>query len=378
MGNTTVFRYCFTMACITTAFGMTVLWVCRYSLDEDSVKIDLKQFHTLEGQYPMISVCLVNPFIESRIKDYNETLSAEKYREILIGDRYYDQTKKISFDNVTLNLADFYIGDDIYFRNGSYKEGESPYFIHEIPQVTYIGFYGFYFFKCYGLKPKSSYWSHETDFYGASFKFNSSLFPNGIRPHSEDSIILFLHMQDQMVVAGNYGKYSWPKRTEKKEYWMNFILTNFEIMKRRNKGNDPCLAEDSSFDQIIQQDHLINVGCKAPYQKTNEHLEICSSKEKMKEASHDIMSKTKPKKACTSSGSIIFTYDEYDFNIKGPDWFHISIWFPDQYKEIVMVRAVDFETVIANAGGYIGLFLGIGSYTSTYISGYLKIMSTSI
>ena len=116
MGNTTVFRYCFTIACITTAFGMTVLWVFRYSLDEDSVKIDLKQFHTLEGQYPMISVCLVNPFIESRIKEYNETLSANKYREILIGDRYYDQTKKISFDNVTLNLADFYIRDDICFQ----------------------------------------------------------------------------------------------------------------------------------------------------------------------------------------------------------------------------------------------------------------------
>ena len=65
------------------------------------------------------------------------------------------------------------------------------------------------------------------------------------------------------------------------------------------------------------------------------------------------------KKLSTSSGSIIYTYDENDIDIKGSDWFHIMIWFPDQYKEIVMVRAVDIETVIANAGGYIGLFLGM-------------------
>ena len=359
MCKSKVFKYCYTIACISTAFGMTVLWICRYSLDEDSVKIDLKQFQFLEGQYPMISVCLVDPFIESKIKEYNDTLSGEKYRQFLMGERFSIQTRNISFEDVTLNLADFYIGDEVYFRNGSYKQGESPNFIHEIPRVTYTGFYGLYFFKCYGIKSKSSSWSHETDFYGATFSFNASLFPNGIRPHSEDSIIIFLHMQNQWLLAGNYGKYSWPKRTEKKEYTMSFTLTNFEILKRRNKWNDPCQPDDSSFDQNILEDHLNTVGCRAPYQKTKKNLSICDSKEKMKEASHDLMSTSKPKKACTSSGSIIYTYDENDINIKGSDWFHIMIWFPDQYKEIVMVRAIDIETVIANAGGYIGLFLGM-------------------
>ena len=102
MCKSKVFKYCYTIACISTAFGMTVLWMCRYSLDEDSVKIDLKQFQFLEGQYPMISVCLVDPFIESKIKEYNDTLSGEKYRQFLIGERFSIQTKKISFEHVTL------------------------------------------------------------------------------------------------------------------------------------------------------------------------------------------------------------------------------------------------------------------------------------
>ena len=388
MTKRNVFRYCYNIACVATAFGMTVLWMCRYSLDEDSVKIDLKQFHFLEGQYPMISVCLIDPFVESRIKKYNNSLSGEKYRELLIGHKFSSQIEEIIFEDVTLNLADFYIGDDVYFRNGTYKQGTSPNFIHEIPQMTYTGFYGLYFFKCYGLKSKSSTWRHETDFHGATFSFNASLFPNSIRPNSEDSIIIFLHMHNQLIVAGNHGKYSWPKRTEKKEYTMSFIVTNFEILKRRNKGNDPCLPDESSFDQIIMEDHLNTVGCRAPYQKTKTKLRICNSKEKMKEASHDLMSTSKQKKACTSSGSIIYTYDENDINIKGSDWFHIMIWLPDQYKEIVMVRAVDIETVIANAGGYIGLFLGmvtkifipseIYSFNCQFISISNKRLSVSI
>ena len=50
---------------------------------------------------------------------------------------------------------------------------------------------------------------------------------------------------------------------------------------------------------------------------------------------------------------------------------------PYHIKEIVMVKAVDIQTAIGNAGGYIGLFLGksmsnskplsINSYQSNHI-----------
>ena len=346
------FKYFLNVTCFCAAFGMTVLWLLRFSLDEDSVQIDLKPFNFPEGQYPMLSFCLVDPFIESRLKEYNDTLTGEMYREFLKGDRFYKDIENIDFDNVTLNLADFYLGDDVYFRNGSYKAGSAPNFLHEIPQVTFTGFYEPLFLKCYGLK--SSVVNH----YAVSFKFNSSIFPNGIRPHLGYSIVLIVHLPNQLVVSGNYGKYTWNKRTEKQEHYMDFSLTQLEILKRRKKSQDPCLSDDLDFDEAIVNDHLENVGCKAPYQKTNRIWETCRSKEKMKEASSNLMGKTKPKKACKSAASIIFAYHEQDFDVMGSDWFHVTLWFPDQYKEIVMVKAVDIETVIANAGGYIGLFLG--------------------
>ena len=59
-----VLRYCFNLACMLAAFGMTMLWLYRYSLDEDIVKVDFKPFDTLEGKFPLLSFCLLDPVIE--------------------------------------------------------------------------------------------------------------------------------------------------------------------------------------------------------------------------------------------------------------------------------------------------------------------------
>ena len=73
----------------------------------------------------------------------------------------------------------------------------------------------------------------------------------------------------------------------------------------------------------------------------------------------------KTKKACTSISSLTFTYDEADMVSDGfftdgfgSDWFRVGLDYPNQYREIKMIQAIDFQTVIGNAGGYIGLFLG--------------------
>ena len=64
------------------------------------------------------------------------------------------------------------------------------------------------------------------------------------------------------------------------------------------------------------------------------------------------------KKACTSAEIITYTYEEYDINKNGSDWVWFVIDYPKKFKEIKMVKAVNFQTVIGNSGGYVGLFLG--------------------
>ena len=74
----------------------------------------------------------------------------------------------------------------------------------------------------------------------------------------------------------------------------------------------------------------------------------------------DIFRTKKTKTACTNAATITYNFDEQDLvpNFKGSDWFHVYLMYPEQFKEIVMVKAVDLQTAIGNAGGYVGLFLG--------------------
>ena len=348
-------RYCFNLACFATALGMTILWVCRYFHDEDSIQLDLKPFDFPQSQRPMLSFCFMYPFIEDKLKEYNDTLTGQKYTEMLIGSRSHHGFENINFDKVTLNLAIYYLSDAVEFRNGSYKVGSSPNFLHEIPMNTYSGYFRG-FFKCFGLTTKF------TEFEDIKFSFNSSVFRDGIRPSGEwsgESIFTLFHLPNKIVLSGNFDKSNWPQRKEKKEYQMNFDIQLVEILKRRSKSNSPCISDDLNFDQMIFDDHLQEVGCRTPNQKTNKNLNVCNSNEKMKEASSDFIGKKKSIKACTTMSTITFAYQENNVDLNGSDWFHLKIHYPDQYKEIVMIRAVDIETVIANAGGYIGLFLGI-------------------
>ena len=233
-----ILRYCFNIACFATAFGMTLLWICRYIQDRDSVEVDLKPFDILKGQYPILSFCFMDPFIASKLEKYNDTITVEEYKEVLTGNRLYDGITDINFDNVTVNLAEFYLGENIKFINGSRKS----HFQKEFPQVTYSASYGF-FYKCFGLSSKFN----EVD--TIRFEFNSSVYANGIRPYKgPGSIFVIFHLPNQFVLAGNFDKIRWAKRKEKKEHIMNFKLHHVEILKRRNKLKDPCIADDLSFD----------------------------------------------------------------------------------------------------------------------------------
>ena len=139
---------------------------------------------------------------------------------------------------------------------------------------------------------------------------------------------------------------------------MVFKLQQIEILRRRDKRRDACVPDDINFDQMLLDDHLKKVGCKAPYHKTNKNMEICDGKEKISLANFDLIGRERPIKPCTSASTIIFSYDEYEYNFKGSDWFHVVLHYPTQYRETKMVQAIDLQTVIGNAGGYIGLFLG--------------------
>ena len=349
-----ILRYCFNFACLATAIGMTVYWFYKFWEDEDLVQVDVKPIELFpEGQFPMLSLCLTNVLIESKLKEYNNTLTEETFTNILIGQSFYDGIEKIDYDNVTLNLADSYVMDINEFQNGSLTVGQSPTFVNALPVETLSGlFYNQSSIKCIGLRPRLK------NVAIANFVFNSSSFPK--KSNLFFGRRIYLHLPNKISMAANYFV-----QIEKKAERLVIVMQQIELLRRRNKRKNACISDELSYDQIAQDEHLDQVGCKAPYQKTDKNLKICESKEKMKAAYFDTWSKINSMKSCTSA-SFTFTSKEaeLDWRIKlklkelNYDVFSIRVKYPDEYKEIVMVKKIDMQTVIGNSGGYIGLFLG--------------------
>ena len=355
MKKVAVLRYFFNVACFTTAFGMTFWWFYRFFKNEDSVQIDEKPLNFHDGHYPILSFCLNDPFIDSKLKKYNDTLTIAEYKMILMGLSSYKGIENINFDDVTLDLADFYLGFDVHFRNGTTIEKMYHDALEFLPQVTYSGLSFGSFRKCFGFD------SMLTNIHVVTLKFNSSIYPEGIRPSSFSmpfSPIIAIHLPNQIFILGSMVKYTWPMRSQKNAYRMDLTLQQIDILKRRNKRNDHCISEDYNFDQNFLDDHLGMVGCKAPYHRTNKNFELCGLQKKMEEASFDLGTTEIQMKACTSISSLTFTYDESDIHGYGLDFFQLALKYPKQYRVTKMIRAIDIQTLIGNAGGYIGLFLG--------------------
>ena len=346
-----VLRIIFNLACFSLAFGMTLFWCYKFLLDEDLCVVDYKTFEeSPDVEYPMLSICLNNPFIESALQQYDASMTQTRYVEILKGNAQMPVPVNIDFNNVVKNLSSLILADQIRFQNGSHLKGWFPNILNQIPEVTFSGFVHEDFMMCIGLRPMSRNMKY------AMFGFNSSLFPNGIRQNRNFSTRL--HLPNKFMISENTFKSTWPERPPKKEYLMAFVLNQIDILKRRNKRNEPCIPDLLSFDNVVLNSHLESFNCRPPYQKIGTNHTICSSSKDLQLSKIESTTLSNMKKACTSAEIITYTYEEYDTNKNGSDWVWFVIDYPKKFKEIKMVKAVNFQTVIGNAGGYVGLFLG--------------------
>ena len=173
----------------------------------------------------------------------------------------------VDFDDVTINLTDFYLRDSIRFKNGTYIEGQYPNVVNQLPKVTYSGFFYGQLTKCFGLEMR------DKQIKEVYFAFNSSIFLNWVRPNEYYEkgirILTLIHLPNKALLSGETQKYIWPKRTRKKEHTMNFIFKQVQVLKRRNKRTETCMSEFVNYDKHILNSHLETIGCKAPTKGQN-------------------------------------------------------------------------------------------------------------
>ena len=374
-------EYFFHIACIVAAISTTSWCVYIFSQDHDVCLVDFKQYNEeKEYIYPSFSLIFVNPFIEEKLKEHGEGINATTYSQFLEGLYWDEKMLNISYDDVTINIADYFLGYDIMQADltlksytdfkSRYNDGwKPPYVSHRHPK-----------WKAFAVdKPYHKgqriirIWT----------KIKTEIFPNGIRPHrtnynssssSFGGLEFILHYPGQIFRSWNLGigKWAWPKRTNSssQNFVMAFTRRNMDVLVRRNKRTKSCNEDWLNYDKSILEKQMKFIGCRPPYYYSID-LPVCSTKENLKKVAPptpEDLNKYPP--ACRAISKLQFDYQDIDEDddiiegVNGTDpHFSLSITALDTtFKLIELVRAYDIQSLIGNAGGYIGIFLGYALY----------------
>ena len=368
----------FHVVCICATMAMTCWCFIKYWQDEDVSLVGFVNFNGNEDNiYPALSICFFNPFFNEKLEDYGPGINTTTYSRFLQG-KYWDKRMlDIEYDNVTVSLDEYLTEIGLQFANFSTKQWHSGFELgreyEDRPSIHVSNRNGKN--KCFSFTiPFVS----KTPIISVFTRMKASIFPNGKRdsfPTFDGSninaggLMVFLHYPGEHFRSYFDKKYSWNDRTNKtKNYDMIMTVKNMEVLKHRNKPEDPCNTDWKNDDTIVMEKIMKRVGCKPPHWEVpNANLKPCSTKEEIKQFKWPTYATLKHfPPPCQVIEKLQYDYEEFDDNYSNnkdekneTGWFGISLFFPEpSYKEIKQVQAYDLESFVGNTGGYIGLFLG--------------------
>ena len=204
--------------------------------------------------------------------------------------------------------------------------------------------------------------------------YQNDIFPNATRP-SRYGFGVILHYPRQLSRA-DFGTYEWKSQEENppKQFTMRYKIENTMVLKRRNKATSPCNEYWKEDDNIIYNKIFDRVGCKPPYWKldgSGETFKDCTTETELGEIYNEaitIKTSLRHPPPCQQLEKMIYIYDEFNWLVD--NWivdgtnstervFEILLEFFDgTYMAIQQAKAYDGQSLVGNAGGYIGLFLG--------------------
>ena len=395
--------YLFTLLCILTTGGLCVYWCYAYSLNDDLSVVKYKEFHeTNDDVYPTMSFCLRNPFSKEALERFE--INKTSYTEFLTGKIFDPMFLNISYDIVTLNLADFIKGYRIYYKNSTYTHVDSGLSIKDRKKLVIPSFSGVLgssdpgFFKCFALNiPKIK------ELNAFRILLSNNIFPDGARPASYD-LRTMVHLPKQLLLSSQTEKWIWSYRSKNESYISRCRIHAVEMVRKRDKKEQRCNSHWKDFDDWIAKLHINENKCRNVYQlavDSEKQYPICDSQEKILRSTFhgSFVERKKYEIPCKTMERVNFEWVESDIETDddpkmdkvGHFWLSIS-WhmrtfkefthtrysyyilittiqisqkMPDlnkysiQFRRFVFYREISINMLIGNIGGYIGLLIGV-------------------
>ena len=338
--------------CVLFSFIIILLWLYRYSLQNIASTSDMKNYYESEhGVQPSFSVCVVDPELDIKIRLFNPNYNTSTYIQFLQGKLEDERLRNLDFDSIRFNWSEYFYKPPearLESDNGTFL-GYGTAAMNWRYYTSFVGLQSYkrYLTYCLAVEPLSKNVS------AIKLFLNRSIFENGIRPHSNHKLRVFMHYPGQILRSYATVKTSWKKLSNETRYHMKFRVQHVQVLHRYHKRNHKCLEDWRNYDTFVVDSQIMAAGCRSPYQWSSRmNHSVCSKMEKMKETvihPSDIMMK-QYQHPCRSLEQGYYKYTESDTSDDSipKGGFRISFYFNTQFKETIQYQQINVQVTLGN------------------------------
>ena len=353
----------FKIICGIVTLFMVGYWVHKFQKNEDVSQVEYTSVKAMtEVMHPETTICIFKPFLDPNIK---ENVNVDDYLKYLAGNENpAEKYENIRILNVTINIFDYVKYPVVLVKRDNTIDQTSCASNENCQSLemrnSFNGFIKGEFAKCFsvGINPKFAKNVADIMVY-----FDPSLTEvlelmqgNGYGWN----IIVYTNYRHQVSKYVNKYQVIW-QMNSKTYRNIGVVMSSTEILRRRNKWDDPCLTNWTDFDGLLMNEHIARFGCSNPYLTQNKPT--CSSAAKMKESMYEMEVLREHFQPCEVMSNVEIDYLDYGINTslysKIPAGCRfLRIEYASDVKIITQAPSVDLHSLIGSIGGYIGLFLG--------------------
>ena len=353
----------FLLICVITTVVLTIYCIYQYSRNEDVSQISFKQYHEDEDSiYPAVTLCFTDYLNRSLFKD---GFSEKEYKNFMKGNSGADEMWEIDYEDVIIDINEYILavvqtyhdeenddwGEQKYFpKNGTTEWTPKFHSSLSLPE-----------WKCWTFEIDSSEKKIISTF-GLSIKLD--IFKESLRkPYG--NFMITLSYPNQMIGA-KVQKYNWMPMNYT-QYRMEFEIENVVILKQRKKQNSPCNDDWKNNDELAKKRFVAAMGCEPVFLNYSMSLPKCTNYTNLtsmiKKNGYSLA-----EQPCRRVEKVMYSYNEYQtyFNVssfgalENTGMFEVLLQFQgNSFMLIEQTRAFDIQSLVGNAGGYVGLFLGV-------------------
>ena len=349
-----MFRNAIIFICVLATIILNIWCLYLFLLDENTSLVDYKYYHTKESDiYPSVSLCLNRPFIDPASNIPVSKMNATTFKDFVFGRKFQNRMESISYDNVTIDPKSYLLNISMVSSKGTYaypvdltnRDSWKPSFYIskrslEVKCITFdIPFLQDELVEIFEVEFNHALVTSYT--FSISLSYPNQSLISSITPFNDATYSVFSAVYQ-------------------------ISISMIDVLTRRNTRNDHCINDWKNHDTLYQEQLVKIVGCSPIYWVTSLQFPICNEKEQYVQLEKLINKKTS--NADNSDGfklpcrQIMKAFYDATLDSSAGN-FKIAVQFNEpKYRETKHVEAFDFQSLIGNGGGYLGMILGVALF----------------